>query len=207
VEVPSIDLMRFRTLGERALAIAALVLTMSAGAVLAEGAGPLEEIFVGVSGFANPNRNEFHDYWRAQSGVDLFVELPLRRGKIELGTQYSRVVSRTSGIPGYHSAFAYAGWGLQRHLAGPFYGQAGISAGLLWMVFDRPPQRPADSDENELGFAGTARLRWEIGSGWSATASARYRVVMTARRLEHVFVGVGIGRTFLTPVWLVEFLS
>lgn len=173
----------------------------------AESRSPYEDVHVEISGLGNPNRNGFHDHWRAPVGVDLSADFPLQVGMIGLGAHYARVASRTSDVPNYHSAFTYVAWGFETPLGGRLSNRLGVRTGYLWMVFDRPPGAQTDHDESELGFALTNHVRWDLGSRWSVSGSVRYRVVMTEPRLRHWFVGAGIGRTYSTPAWLVEFLQ
>ncbi len=189
------------------IALAALSAALLVAPVRADSAGPYETLHLEISALGNPNRNEFHDYWHAPGGFDLNARLPFHRGSIELGVHHSRVRARELDLPDFRFSFAYAGWGVERSLATGWTGRVGVRTGNLWMVFERPPGNQTDFDESEIGLAGTARLGWHRASGWSIGATASYRVVLTARRLEHVFVGIGVGRTIATPGWLVGFLQ
>lgn len=167
---------------------------------------PFDSLTVVLRGVTNVNRNLFHDFWDPGAGVELGAESPFYAGRVELGLQFQPFSARRPAQPDFLSWYAYVGWGIDARVPFGLVWYNGLRVGTYAMRFDTERVVSETRTEQELAAALTSRLRVPLGSGWAFDGSTRYRVVFTRRRVELLFVTLGVARSFGTPGWLQDFL-
>lgn len=186
---------------------AAVMLAPKQGAAQPDSSRAFQSVTIGLRGVTNANRNSFHRFWNPEPGLELGAESPFYAGEIELGIQIMPFAAREpANQPDYLSWFLYAGWGVEARVLGHGW-YNGFRLGSYGMHFDTDDVIPSQRAEQELAAGLISRWRVPIGAGWSFDASARYRLVFTRRRIEHLFVAVGLGKRWAMPGWLREFLQ
>ena len=168
---------------------------------------PFETLDLGLSLQTDVNRGLLHRWWSPGPAVGLGVSAPFYVGDIELGAQYAHPTARRQDVPGFRSLFVYAGWGGGHRLGAGVSARGGLRIGIMAMRFDGDSLPSYRTRESELGVAARAALRWMPAGAWFAEGSASYQSIFTQRRMEQVFLSVGIGRRFATPAWLRDFLD
>jgi hypothetical protein len=168
---------------------------------------PFETLDLGLTVLADINRGALHRWWAPGPAVSVGATMPFYLGSLELGLQYAHPSALRGDVPGFRSLFVYAGWGGNHDLGRGLAAGGGFRVGVMAMRFDGDTLSGYRSRESELGVAGRAALRWMPGTTWFAETSVSYQSVLTHRRMEQVFLAVGAGRRFGTPVWLRDFLD
>lgn len=170
-------------------------------------AAPFETLDLSLVVLADVNRGALHRWWSPGPALAVGVTTPFHLGSLELGLQYAHPTAHRDDVPGFRSLFVYAGWGGGHDLGGGLTAGAGVRLGIMAMRFDGDTLPGDRTRESELGVAGRGALRWMPAGGWFGEASVSYQSVFTHRRMEQVFLAAGIGRRFVTPAWLRDFLD
>jgi hypothetical protein len=168
---------------------------------------PFETLDLGLTVLADINRGAFHRWWSPGPAVGVGATMPFYLGTLEVGLQYAHPSARRDDVPGFRALFAYAGWGGSRDLGAGLAALGGLRLGVMAMRFDGDTLSGSRAHESELGVAARAAVRWMPASTWFAETSVSYQSILTHRRMEQVFLAAGVGRRFVTPAWLRNFLD
>lgn len=168
---------------------------------------PFETLDLGLTVLADVNRGVLQRRWSPGPAVGLGVTTPFYLGWFELGAQYAHPTALRNDVPGFRSLFVYAGWGGGRDLSSRLAAFGGIRIGVMAMRFDGDTLPAFRRRESELGVAGRALLRWTFAGPWFVEGSVSYQSILTHPHMEQVFLAAGVGRRFVTPAWLRDFLD
>lgn len=174
---------------------------------VAVGAEAFDTITLSVFAAANTNENAFHEFWDPKMGGRIEVETPFYAGDVRLGVHYFKSSSRAGDVRAFRTTSLYLAWGeewgITRGLSWGLAGQGGVS------VMDASDAAFGNRKlvESELAFGASTRLKYAMLGQWCLCLSADYQKVLTRRRIELMFVAVGVGRSFSSPNWFRRFFE
>jgi hypothetical protein len=151
--------------------------------------------------------DDFNEFWQPKLGATVELEMPFYIGNVRLGLQSFKNSSKQTNVPSFRSTYLSLGWAFELGIPLGLQWSNGFNAGAFFMDLSDDPFTDFEDTESELGLGVVTRLRYPIGSAWSALLGVEYRVIYTSRRIEYGFLSVGVSRTFGTPRWLKEFLD
>lgn len=168
---------------------------------------PFQTTTINVYIAGEVGNTSFHERWAPKTGGRIELEMPFYSGESRLGVHLFKNSAKQEDVPGFRATYVYLGWGGTLGLGRLLAWSNGVNVGDFFMDFAETPFEDVKETESELGFGIDSRLAFVPQSPWSASVGVEYRVVLTNRRLEYLFVSLGIGRRFETPGWLREFLE
>jgi hypothetical protein len=166
-----------------------------------------ETVDLSLTLLADVNKGTLHRYWSSGPAFAAGAALPFYFGIVEAGLQYAHPEALHGDVPGFRSIFVYAGWSGAHHLGSQLSVGGGLRLGVMAMRFDGDSLADFRRNESELGVAARTTLRWTPRGPWFTEASVTYQSILTHHRMEQVFLAAGLGRRFVTPSWLRDFLD
>ncbi len=168
--------------------------------------GAFRTITLGVAVAGQVDRTSFSDHWSPPLGVELFAEAPFYFGAVQLGATILPYSGRQPGLPDFQGRFFFLDWRAYVSVAGNLEAFGGFRVGVFQMAFDDDALNVAHRIEHELGAGLVAGLRRDLGRGWTIRLAAGLNRVFLDNPLRETSLAVALGRSFVTPDWLLEFL-
>jgi hypothetical protein len=149
----------------------------------------------------------FADLWEVSPALRLDVTTPLNTGVARVGVDVFDHRALSPAVPDFGCVHAWLGWAYRWELLRHVSCASGLEVGVSYMMFDDEATARAREEETELTFGVSSQVAYAWTPTWSLVLHGRYQKVLTQGPIEHVFVGMGLGRRFATPRWLREFLD
>ena len=172
-------------------------------------AAAFDSVTIGLNWLGNINRNTFHKFWKPGQGVEGYVQLPFYYGAIEVGLHVQSFDGDEKEQPDFTGILLDLRWQKEWGLFRDVSGSLGGNVGMYQMAFDSDNLFTNESHivEREFAFGVTSGLGYAVAPNWSINVSVSFLRVYTRKRLDLVFLGVGVSRRFASPSWLREFLK
>ena len=168
-----------------------------------------ETFSLGINYQSNINRNDFHNYWLADGGIEGYFSTPFYFGQTQFVLIYTSYSAKSDEQPDFTSLLIYLQWGyefnLPANLSLAFY----TSAGLYQMNFDDFDLEvdPGLLSERELSMGLNTTMRYTFYNDGKVNFQLSYLHVFTHKKIELINLGFGISRTFSSPKWLKDFFN
>ncbi|OGU56856.1 MAG: hypothetical protein A2V66_14630 [Ignavibacteria bacterium RBG_13_36_8] len=166
-------------------------------------------ITVGFSAVKDYLYSDLQYYWEPQVGFEGYFNTPFYFGNIQAGVTYCRYIGYTSQQPNFLSMIYYIQWEKEIYLSSPISIAFGGRIGLMDMTFDETESITEKTllNESDLMVGIISKLNLNLPEGWTITIHGSYMTVFTSKKMEMVYAGIGLTKTFLTPDWLKEFFE
>jgi hypothetical protein len=168
-----------------------------------------ENFSLGINYQSNINRNDFHNYWLSDGGVEANFSTPFYFGETQLGIIYVPFSAKSDEQPDYTTLLIYLQWGYKIDLPLNFSVTPSLFTGIYQMNFDDFDLEidPGLLSERELAAGINALLSYSFLNDWNFTLQLSYLNVFTYKRIQLFNLGLGISKTFSSPQWLKDFLN
>lgn len=166
-----------------------------------------DTITLAVEGVGSAALGSFGESWDAGFGARVHLSTPFYAGLAGAGVHVFGHDALAPDLPEFDAAYVYLGWAYGWTLPRRILLGAGFRLGIQYMKFDDEYTPSPRATELETGFAFASEISYAVSARWSLVFDAEYRKVLTRQPIEYVFAGVGLGRAFVTPRWLKEFLE
>lgn len=183
-----------------------LLFVLPAGNV--SGAGnesPFDTLEIGLKYVVNTNRNVFHDYWTPGQGVDVSIATPFYYGIVQAGVQAFPFYARDKGISDFQDIYVYLNWGLRWSPVYKLEWLNYIGVGSHIMVFER--EVDYERYESELGLCLGTGVSYPVRQNLEVYLAGCYNLIFTHKRIELLFLLVGISHSLAMPSPLKAFLE
>lgn len=184
-----------------------LLLVIPMGLFGQEKSKAFKTISISANYLQNINDNMFHDYWKPANGFELSAETEFYFGKVELGAQLFSINAKNIEQPDFLAVNMYIGWSWEQKLFSKFSIYSGFLLGNYYMNFDENNIDVNLKTESEFSLGLKAGLKYNIGKNLFINISGRYQIIYTYHRIHLSYISIGLGKTFVTPKWLREFLN
>ena len=134
------------------------------------------------------------------------MEVPFYVGAVQLGACILPYSGRQPGLPDFQGRFFFLDWRAYVPVAGDLAAFGGFRVGVFQTAFDDASLNLAHRIEHELGAGLIAGLRQDLGRGWTMRLSAGLNRVFLDNPLCETSLMMALGRSFVTPGWLLSFL-
>ena len=101
----------------------------------------------------------------------------------------------------------YFGWGMEQPLSNKLHIYSGLRLGHYLMYFDDDNININLKSESEFSAGIGTGIKISIKNNYFLDMSGRYQIIYTYHRIHYFFISIGLGKTFVTPGWLEDFLS
>jgi hypothetical protein len=178
--------------------------------LIAQNNAPAFETFsLGINYQSNINRNDFHNYWLADAGIEGYFSTPFYFGQAQFGLIYTSYSAKSDEQPDFTSLLIYLQWGYEFNLPANLSLALYTSAGLYQMNFDdfNLEIDPGLLSERELSMGLNTAMRYSFYNDWKLNLQLSYIHVFTHKKIELINIGFGISKTFSSPQWFKDFFN
>ncbi len=170
---------------------------------------PFENFSLGINYQSNINRNDFHNYWLSDGGIEGYFSTPFYFGQSQFGLTFTTFSAKSDEQPEFTSLLIYLQWGYEFNLPADFSLAFYISSGLYQMNFDDFDLEidPGLLSERELSMGLNTTMRYSFFNDWKLNLQLSYLNVFTNKKIELINLSLGISKTFSSPQWLKDFFN
>jgi hypothetical protein len=180
--------------------------TLSSTPILALGAAAYDTLEVGGHYTLNTNRNEYHDFWDAGKGAELYLTTSFHTGNLWFGVRYLNNSSKSPDIPDFRSSFIYTGWSYPLFSPWRLQVEPGVSLGAD-VFFVEGEKNSGLKYEMEVAGELFVRTSYRLSDNWRLNVAGGSHLMFTHRRIKLSFVSTGISRSLSIPGWMRGFLK
>ena len=167
-----------------------------------------ETISLGAGYSHNIYSGKFDDFWEPGFSAKFYITTDYYFGNLELGIQYGVFDKDEFSFRTFSSIYYYLGWTYDFQLTEFLTLNSGLQVGIDEYRFER--LFPSDNEnlltEREFGAALEVKFISEIYSETEIFFGVSARRIFTARRIDLLYINVGLAHGFETPAWLKDFL-
>lgn len=165
-----------------------------------------DTIDFGIQVVSNINREDFHDYWNPQKGINLSAKTPFYFGDVQAGLQVSSFESLKRDVLGFNSFFIFAGWGVTIDFFHRWDWFNGFCVGNELMDFGKSVSKYSRF-ESELALSLNSQVAYHVNEKISVNVNASHKIIYTYNKIRLSFVSLGINYSMDTPAWIQDFLE
>ncbi len=168
-----------------------------------------ETFTLGINYQSNINRNDFHNYWLSDGGIEGYFLTPFYFGEVQLGISYMPFSAKSVEQPDFTSLLLYLQWGYEFNLPVNFAISFNSSVGLFQMNFDdfENELSPGLLSERELATGLNTTLSYSFYNEWNLSFQLNYLRVFTHKKINLINLGFGLTKKFSSPQWLKDFFN
>lgn len=174
--------------------------------ISAQGTAAYDTLEVGAHYTVNTNRNEYHEFWEAGKGAELYLKTSFHAGHLWLGVRYLNNPSTSTDIPDFQSSFFYTGWSYP--LLSPW--RLRVEPGFLLgadTFFIEGEKNSGLKYEMEVSGELFVRASCRVVANWHLNVTGGSHMTFTHRRIKLSFFSAGISRSLSMPNWMRGFLK
>jgi hypothetical protein len=155
----------------------------------------------------NISQNEFNDFWKPRSGLEISISTPFYRGIIQGGIHYMPFYGQNPAYPDYKVYFYFLQWNIPLKLTNKIMWLNGFRFGSYAMEFDVNEITQFELVESELAAGLTSQISFNFINQWTVNLAGSYVTVFTNKRIKLIFISIGLSRSFTTPNWIRKILE
>ena len=158
---------------------------------------------------SNFNKNEFHNYWKPETGFGTEFRFEHAIGELGGGLSIMRFDKKIESAKSFYGVDYYFLYRNSFRLVGNADLILGFDAGIFEFRFDDDGDLQSSAEKNEREFAIKIMtgLSFAFNDSWKVELTTTYNHIYTKKKIELFYLNLGLVKSFSAPGWLTDFLE
>tara|TARA_B100000959_G_scaffold285307_1_gene359665 strand:+ start:918 stop:1490 length:573 start_codon:yes stop_codon:yes gene_type:complete len=161
---------------------------------------PFDSLSISIQLIKNINRNIFHDFYEPRNGIKTSITTPFYWGDIQGSIQVVPYYNKGQSDADFTGIEPNLKWGKQLYLSDKLKWFNG--GGIGWYIFYFSDEIVVGKIESELSTSYTSQLSLLVHKKISLSFEINKDTIFTYKKIDLVYISIGINYLTKTPDWV-----